>query len=82
MAMTRRQSFVSAFVAQLGRPNLILSNDSLIHAQGGLMAAGPELRRRLGSLLVLYRKERPENRNKAFVVDHTWKFIDSILDVS
>ena len=70
------------FVAELGRPSLILPNDSLIHAQGHLMAAAPELRRRLASLLILYRKECPENRRKKLVFDHTWKFIDGILDVS
>jgi hypothetical protein len=70
------------FVAELGRPSLILPNDSLIHAQGRLMAAAPELRRRLASLLFRYRKDCPELRYKAFLLDHTWKFIDSILDAS
>ena len=69
------------FVAELGRPSLILPNDSLIHAQGRLMAAAGELRRRLASLLFRYSKDA-EHRQKAFVLDHTWKFIDSILDAS
>ncbi|MCM2374694.1 hypothetical protein [Aporhodopirellula aestuarii] len=70
------------FVAELGRPSLILPNDSLIHAQGRLMAAAPELRRRLASLQILYEKECPANRRKKFVLDHTWEFIDGILDES
>lgn len=70
------------FVAELGRPSLILPNDSLIHAQGRLIEAAPELRRRLASLLIRYRKDCPEHRHEAFVLDHTWEFIDSILDAS
>jgi hypothetical protein len=70
------------FVAALGRPRLILPNDSLIHAQGRLMAKAPELRRRLTGLLMLYRKHCPEMQNKQFIIDHTWRIIDSILDAS
>lgn len=68
------------FVTQLGRPSLILPNDSLIHAQGRLMAKAPELRRRLASLLMLYRMYCPEMQNKQFIIDYNWKIIDSILD--
>lgn len=68
------------FVTQLGRPSLILPNDSLIHAQGRLMAKAPELRRRLASLLMLYGWYCPEMRNKQFIIDHNLSIIDSILD--
>lgn len=67
-------------VAQLGRPSLILPNDSLIHAQGRLMAKAPELRRRLASLLMLYGMYCPEMQNKKFIIDHNGSIIDSILD--
>ena len=68
------------FVTQLGRPSLILPNDSLIHAQGRLMASAPELRRRLAGLLMLYRKHCPEMRNKQYILDLNWSIIDGILD--
>lgn len=67
-------------VAELGRPSLILPNDSLIHTQGRLMAKAPELRRRLASLLMLYAMYCPEMQNKRFIIDYNRKIIDSILD--
>jgi len=70
------------FVAQLGSPKLVHPTDSLIHAQGRLLAAAPELRRRLESILILYREHCPKRQRNDFAIERAQSVLDSFFDPS
>lgn len=70
------------FVASLGRPSLIHPTDTLIHAQGRVLAAAPELRRCVEELLILYRATCPENRQESAAIRRAEDVLNSFFDES
>lgn len=65
------------FVASLGRPSLILSTDTLIHAQGRLLASAPELRRCLEELLYGYDRHCPVEHRNEEAIKRTYEVLNS-----
>lgn len=65
------------FVASLGRPSLILPTDSLIHAQGRLLASAPELWRCLEELLSGYDRHCPSEHRNEDTIKRTYEVLNS-----
>jgi hypothetical protein len=69
-----------AIVAELGRRSLIRSNESMIHTQGRLLAAAPELRRCLENLVTFYARDCPDDGHKRRIINYNWALLNRILD--
>ena len=65
------------FVASLGRPSLIPSTDTLIHAQGRLLASAPELLLCLEELLHGYDHHCPVEHRNEEAIKRTYEALNS-----